>query len=40
LAKGDKDYLLLEKQMTASLNRDYSLFGDTDDEMIQMLSKK
>jgi hypothetical protein len=38
--KGDKDYSQREKQMMISLINDYSLFGATDDEMIQMLSKK
>jgi hypothetical protein len=38
--KGDKDYSQREKQMMISLINDYSLFGGTDDEMIQMLSVK
>src|SRR3954454_6401783 len=36
--KGDKDYSQREKQMIISLINDYSLFGATDDETIQMLS--
>ena len=38
--KGNKDYTLREKQMMVSLINDYSLFGSSDDEMIQMISKK
>ncbi len=38
--KGDKDYSQREKQMMVSLINDYSLFGATDDEMIDMLSIK
>jgi hypothetical protein len=38
--KGDKDYSQREKQMMISLINDYSLFGATDDEMIEMLSIK
>ena len=38
--KGNKDYSLREKQMMVSLINDYTLFGATDDEMIQMLSIK
>jgi len=38
--KGDKDYSSREKQMMVSLINDYSLFGSTDDEMIDMLSVK
>jgi hypothetical protein len=38
--RGDKDYSIREKQMMIPLINDYSLFGSTDDEMIQMLSKK
>ena len=37
--KGDKDYTKSEKQLLTSFN-DYSLFGATDSEVIQMLSKK
>lgn len=38
--KGDKDYTKVEKQLLASLINDYSLFGATDSEVIQMLSEK
>lgn len=38
--KGDKDYSQREKQIMVSLINDYSLFGATDDEMIDMLSIK
>ena len=38
--KGDKDYSKSEKQLLISLINDYSLFGGTDSEVIQMLSKK
>jgi len=38
--RGNKDYTDREKQMMISLINDYSLFGLTDDEMIQMLSIK
>jgi hypothetical protein len=38
--KGDKDYTNSEKQLLISLINDYSLFGATDDEIIQMLSEK
>jgi hypothetical protein len=38
--KGDKDYSVREKQMMVSLINDYSLFEDTEDEMIKMLSIK
>ena len=38
--KGDKDYTKSEKQLLISLINDYSLFEDTDNEIIQMLSKK
>ena len=38
--KGDKDYSKSEKQLLISLINDYSLFGATDNEVIQMLSKK
>jgi hypothetical protein len=38
--KGDKDYSQREKQMMISLINDYSLFGATDSEIIQMLSIK
>ena len=36
--KGDKDYTKSEKQLLISLIYDYSLFGATDSEIIQMLS--
>jgi hypothetical protein len=38
--KGDKDYSKSEKQLLISLINDYSLFGATDHEIIQMLSSK
>ena len=38
--KGDKDYSKSEKQLLVSLINDYSLFGATDNEIIQMLSVK
>ena len=38
--KGDKDYSKSEKQLLVSLINDYSLFGATDNEIIQMLSSK
>jgi hypothetical protein len=38
--KGDKDYSKSEKQLLISLINDYSLFGATDNEVIQMLSEK
>jgi hypothetical protein len=38
--KGDKDYSKSEKQLLISLINDYSLFGATDSEVIQMLSTK
>jgi hypothetical protein len=38
--KGDKDYSKSEKQLLISLVNDYSLFGATDSEVIQMLSTK
>ena len=38
--KGDKDYTRFEKQLSISLLNDYSLFGATDNEIIQMLSNK
>ena len=38
--KGDKDYTKSEKQLLISLINDYSLFGATDNEIIQMLSTK
>jgi hypothetical protein len=38
--KGDKDYTKSEKQLLISLINDYSLFGATDNEVIQMLSTK
>ena len=38
--KGDKDYSKSEKQLLISLINDYSLFGATDHEIIQMLSAK
>ena len=38
--KGDKDYTKSEKQLMISLINDYSLFGATDGEIIQMLSTK
>jgi hypothetical protein len=38
--KGDKDYTKSEKQLLISLINDYSLFGTTDSEVIQMLSEK
>ncbi len=38
--KGDKDYTKSEKQLLISLINDYSLFGATDSEVIQMLSTK
>ena len=38
--KGDKDYTQREKQMMVSLINDYSFFGATDSEMIDMLSLK
>jgi len=36
----DKDYTKSEKQLLISLINDYSLFGGTDNEIIQMLSVK
>ena len=38
--KIDKDYSKSEKQLLISLINDYSLFGATDSEIIQMLSQK
>ena len=38
--KGDKAYSKSEKQLLISLINDYSLFGATDNEIIQMLSEK
>src|SRR6478609_7862275 len=38
--RGDKDYTKSEKQLLVSLINDYSLFGATDSENIQMLSQK
>ena len=38
--KGDKDYTKPEKQLLISPINDYSLFGATDSEIIQMLSTK
>ena len=38
--KGDKDYSKSEKQLLISLIDDYSLFGATDNEIIQILSEK
>jgi hypothetical protein len=38
--KGDKDYSKSEKQLLISLINDYSLFGATDSETLQMLSEK
>jgi len=38
--KGDKDYTKSEKQLWISLINDYSLFGASDSEIIQMLSTK
>jgi hypothetical protein len=38
--KGDKDYTKSEKQLLISLINDYSLFGATDSEVIQILSTK
>jgi hypothetical protein len=38
--KGDKDYSKSEKEILISLINDYSLFGATDSEIIQMLSSK
>jgi hypothetical protein len=38
--KGNKDYSKSEKYLLISLINDYSLFGDTDSEIIQMLSQK
>jgi hypothetical protein len=38
--KGNKDYSTREKQMMISLIRDYSLFGTTDNEIIEMFSTK
>ena len=38
--KGDKDYSKSERHLLISLINDYSLFGATDNEVIQMLSKK
>ena len=38
--KGDKDYIKPEKQLLIPLINDYSLFGATDGEIIQMLSEK
>jgi len=37
---GDKDYSKSEKQLFVSLINDYSLFGATDNEVIQVLSHK
>ena len=38
--KGYKDYTQRKKQMMVSHINDYSLFGTTDNEIIQMLSDK
>ena len=38
--KGDKDHSKSERHLLISLINDYSLFGATDNEVIQMLSKK
>jgi len=38
--KGDKEYTKTEKQLLISLINDYSLFGATDSEIIQMLSEE
>jgi hypothetical protein len=38
--KGDKDYTKTEKHLLISLINDYSLFGATDSEIIQMFSDK
>lgn len=38
--KGNKEYTKREKQMMISLINDYSLFGDSGNEMIDMLSLK
>ena len=38
--KGDKDYSKSEKQFLISLINDCSLFGATDNEIIQMLAEK
>jgi hypothetical protein len=38
--KRDKDYSKLGKQLLISLINDYSLFGATDSETLQMLSEK
>ena len=38
--KGDKYYTKSEKQLLISLINDYSLFGATDNEIIQMVSVK
>ncbi len=38
--KGDKDYTKSEKRLLISLINDYSLFGATDNEAVQMLSEK
>ena len=38
--KGNRDYVLREKQLMISLINDYSLFGATNDVMINMLSIK
>jgi hypothetical protein len=38
--KGDKDYTESEKQLLISLINDYSLFVETDLEVIKMLSTK
>jgi hypothetical protein len=37
---GDKDYTKSKKQLLISLINDYSLFGDYDNEIIQMIFKK
>src|SRR3954470_19881889 len=38
--KGDKNYSKSEKQLLISLINDYSLFGATDNAIIQMLSQR
>ena len=38
--KSDTDYSKSEKQLSISLINDYSLFGATDSEIIQMFSDK
>jgi hypothetical protein len=40
IKKRDKDYSAREKQMVVSLINDYSLFGATNDEIVQILSTK